>query len=190
MEYRADDKHVQEITGYFGLESGSKGLSAAMVKEPVEEGDADEDLQAPQVREYRALAARANYLSLDRPDIQCAAKEICRDMAKPTTRSRAKVKRLARYLLEYPQATIRFNAEIDEWNRDAINVYSDSDWAGCAKTRRSTTGGVMVVDGGVTKTWSSMQATVAQSSGEAEYYAMVRAAAEALGMQSIMRDLG
>ena len=40
------------------------------------------------------------------------------------------------------------------------------------------------------KTWSSMQATVAQSSGEAEYYAMVRAAAEALGMQSIIRDMG
>ena len=48
----------------------------------------------------------------------------------------------------------------------------------------------MMVDGGVTKTWSSMQATIAQSSGEAEYYAMVRAAAEALGMQSIMRELG
>ena len=42
----------------------------------------------------------------------------------------------------------------------------------------------------MTKTWSSMQATVAQSSGDAEYYAMVRAAAEALGVQSIMRDLG
>ena len=48
----------------------------------------------------------------------------------------------------------------------------------------------MVVDGGVVKSWSSMQTTVAQSSGEAEYYAMVRAAAEALGLQSIMRDLG
>ena len=51
-------------------------------------------------------------------------------------------------------------------------------------------GGVLMVDGGVTKTWSSMQATVAQSSGEAEDYAMIQAAAEALGMQSVMRDLG
>jgi len=40
------------------------------------------------------------------------------------------------------------------------------------------------------KTWSSTQASIAQSSGEAEYYALVRAASEALGMQSIMRDLG
>ena len=44
--------------------------------------------------------------------------------------------------------------------------------------------------GGLLKTWSSTQASVAQSSGEAEYYALVRACSEALGMQSVMRDLG
>ena len=48
----------------------------------------------------------------------------------------------------------------------------------------------MLVDGGCVKNWSSTQATIAQSSGEAEYYAMVRAAAEAMSMQSIMKDMG
>ena len=48
----------------------------------------------------------------------------------------------------------------------------------------------MVVDGGVVKTWSSTQASVAQSSGEAEFYAAARGAAEGLGMISIMSDLG
>ena len=43
---------------------------------------------------------------------------------------------------------------------------------------------------GVVKTWSSTQTAIAQSSGEAEYYALVRAAAEGLGMQSVMHDLG
>ena len=47
-----------------------------------------------------------------------------------------------------------------------------------------------MVDGGVVKAWSSTQATVAQLSGEAEYYAMVRAAAEGIGMQSIMKEMG
>ena len=46
------------------------------------------------------------------------------------------------------------------------------------------------MDGGAVKTWSSTQATVAQSSGEAEYYAMVRAAAEGLGMRAIMGEMG
>ena len=49
---------------------------------------------------------------------------------------------------------------------------------------------MLTFQGGILKTWSSTQASIAQSSGEAEYYALVRAASEALGMQSIMRDLG
>ena len=31
---------------------------------------------------------------------------------------------------------------------------------------------------------------MAQSSGEAEYYALVRAASESLGIQSLLRDMG
>jgi len=49
---------------------------------------------------------------------------------------------------------------------------------------------VLTCQGGILKTWSSTQASIAQSSGEAEYYALVRAASEILGMQSIMHDLG
>ena len=97
LEYKADDRHVREIIKYFGLEEDSKGLTAAMIKEPME-GDTDdvEYLDAVRAKEYRALAARANYLSLDRPDIQCATKDSCWEMSEPTTRSMAKMKRLAR----------------------------------------------------------------------------------------------
>ena len=163
-------------------------MSVAIAKDPVvEEASGDEELGSAEGKEYRALAARANYLALDRPDIQYAAKEICREMSKPTVKSMAKM-RLARYLLEHPQTIVKFSA--DRGGCGNIDVYSDSDWAGCTKTRKSTAGGILVVDGGAVKTWSSTQATVAQSSGEAEYYALVRAAAEGLGMQSIMRELG
>ena len=40
------------------------------------------------------------------------------------------------------------------------------------------------------KSWSSTQATVALSSGEAEFYGVVRAASVALGQQALFRDLG
>ena len=36
-----------------------------------------EKLDPKMASEYRMLAARANFLALDRPDIQCAVKEIC-----------------------------------------------------------------------------------------------------------------
>ena len=40
------------------------------------------------------------------------------------------------------------------------------------------------------KTWAKTQGPVALSSGEAEYYSMVKGAIEGLGMQTLARDLG
>ena len=40
------------------------------------------------------------------------------------------------------------------------------------------------------KSWSSTQDVVATSSGEAEYYAMVRGGSQGIGMRGIMEDLG
>ena len=47
-----------------------------------------------------------------------------------------------------------------------------------------------MMGGHVLKTWSSTQATVSLSSGEAEFNGVVKAAGIALGQQSILRDLG
>eukprot|EP00969_Alexandrium_andersonii_P061029 2689463-Alexandrium_andersonii.AAC.1 len=43
--------------------------------------EAAEPLGQASVGSYRALAARANFLSLDRPDLVFAAKERCRGMS-------------------------------------------------------------------------------------------------------------
>ena len=40
------------------------------------------------------------------------------------------------------------------------------------------------------RTWSSTQAVVAMSSGEAEFYAVVRCVCALLGLQGLLRDLG
>ena len=77
-----------------------------------------------------------------------------------------------------------------EFKADVLDVYSDSDWAGCKATRKSTSGGMLVVDGCCLRSWSSSLATVATSSGEAELYALVKAAAEGLGFQAVACDLG
>ena len=60
--------------------------------------------------------------------------------------------------------------------KEEIEVYSD--WAGCAKTRKSTSGGVIVIGKHVIKTWSKTQKTVALSSGEAEMIAVVKGVSE------------
>ena len=68
--------------------------------------------------------------------------------------------------------------------------YSDADWAGCQKTRRSTSGGVVLLGDHCLKAWSRTQATMALSSAESELYAMIKTSSEVLGILSIMKDLG
>jgi len=71
-----------------------------------------------------------------------------------------------------------------------IKTYVDSDWAGCRKSRKSTSGGIIYFGEVAVKAWSWNQAVIALSSGEAEYYAALKGASSALGFQSMLRDLG
>ena len=69
-------------------------------------------------------------------------------------------------------------------------VKGDSDHAGCIKTRKSTSGGVIRWGDHVLKWWSKTQPTIALSSGEAELAAMVKATSEGMGMVAIMAEFG
>lgn len=74
-----------------------------------------------------------------------------------------------------------------------LHVYTDSDWAGCDRSRRSTSGGVVVLGGAGIKHWSVTQPTVALSSGVGgggEYAGTVTAATEGFGVQALASDLG
>ena len=196
IEYEADDKHVKVIAEELQLEMGSKGLEAPIEKDTIEEGNAsapeDDLLSGSGAKKFRGLAARSNYLAQDRTDIQYAVKKICRHTSKPRARHWSKLKRLGRYLIMYPRVVWRFvdDSHRGTMDRDHIDVFTDSDWAGDKTSRRSTSGGMAVLAGGVVKSWSSTQGTVAMSVGEAEYYALVKGAAEGLAIQALAEDLG
>ena len=57
-------------------------------------------------------------------------------------------------------------------------------------TRKSTSAGVMLLGTHCLKTWSVNQQHIALSSGEAEYYGLVRAGSQALGAKGMLLDLG
>ena len=105
------------------------------------QGDPEEDetLNEEDSSRFRALAARANYLSQDRPDIQYATKDLCREMSSPTVRSWTGLKRLGRYLLDHPRLVHEFRRQ---GKHDKLIVWSDTDYAGCPRTRKSTSGGL------------------------------------------------
>ena len=67
--------------------------------------------------------------------------------------------------------------------------YSDSDFAGCRRTSRSTSGGVVMRGSHHLKSWSSTQSVISLSSGEAEYYALVEGASADMGIAEMFREL-
>ena len=110
-------------------------------------------------------------------------------MSKPSEGGKARIKRIARYLLGAQRLVWHYGMDSGDEEKLKIDVYVDSDWAS-GWSRKSTSGGVVLVNGAGVKHWSRTQKARALSSGEAEYYAMVTGCAEGLGMQSIAKDLG
>ena len=55
-----------------------------------------------------------------------------------------KLERLALYLLGEPGLVAKFDFVVDPDLQEPVCVYSDTDRAGCRKTRRSTTGGCLL----------------------------------------------
>ena len=136
---------------------------------------------------FRALSARANFLAQDRPDIAFSTKELCREFAIPNRNSYARLKRVVRYLAGLPRLVYRFDYQPMPTHAD---IYTDTDFAGCKESRRSTSGGVLMLGGHTIRHWAKTQPTIALSSGEAELGGIGTGIAEALGFASSARDLG
>ena len=92
-------------------------------------------------------------------------------MSKPTVRDQKSLKRLARYLAGKVSVVHKF-----DWQNelDTVRVWSDTNFAGCPVTRKSTSGGIVQLGNHAVKTYSNTQQVIALSSREAEHYGMVR----------------
>ena len=144
-------------------------------------------LGAREATEYRCVAARLDFLSIDRADIQFAGKEVCRSMSKPVLSDWGAVKKLGRYLRKHPRQAVVF---FEQETPSCLDAYVDTDYAGCRRTRRSTNGGLLFHGGHLIKSWATTQTVVALSSGEAEYYGVTKGSCEAIGLKGIVQDMG
>ena len=180
--YEPDARHAETIIIELGLQD-AKSVSTPVADELRE---SDELLDREKFKKYQSICARANFLAIDRIDIQFASTECCRAMSRPSLKDWAKLKRLGRYLVGCPRLVYKHPFQ-DEIN--VITAYSDASWASNANDRKSTSGGVLMRGGHYLKSWSKTQSHVALSSCEAELYALVKTSSEALGFKSIVQDM-
>ena len=186
-EMEADPRHCELVLRQLEVD-GLKSLSSPGVEgHDEEDGERDEPLLGEQATIFRGIAARLNYLSADRPDIQYATKEVCREMSSPTTGSWKRLVRIARYLMGKRRLIWRFELQSPV---EMVDAFSDAHWAVCRRSRKSTSGGALMIGSHLIKCWAKTQATIAKSSAESELYGIVRATCETLGFLSLMEDLG
>jgi hypothetical protein len=187
LKYEADPRHAEILIR--GVAGAERALSAPGTHSKDFEGpsaEAEAELPDAIARLFRSFAARANYLALDRPDLSQATKELCRRMSAPRAADLRALARVARYLV----GAARVVYEYPWQSRPVLRAYTDSDFAGCVATRRSTSGGAALLGAHLLKHWASTQKKITLSSGEAELGAVVRGFSEVLGLQSVARDLG
>ncbi len=185
VEYEADPRQIERLIADCGLE-GAKPVATPGVKPAFKELEEDTPLPQDLHTAFRGAAARGNYLAADRIDGMFACKEVCRYMAKPSVHAWRALKRFCRYLISAPRLIYTYRQQEVEH----IDVYVDTDWGGCPRTRKSTSGGCVLMGHHTMKHWSSTQASVALSSGEAEFAGVIRGAGQGLGFQALLRDLG
>jgi len=185
IEYEADPRQIERLISECGLD-GSKSVATPGLKASFTELEEDSELPSKMHTAFRGAAARGNYLAADRIDSQFACKEICRWMSKPTDHSWQALKRICRYLRGVPRLVYTYPCQ----EVAGIDVYTDTDWAGCPKTRKSTSGGCVMLGKHTIKHWSSTQTSIALSSGEAEFAGVIRGAGQGLGYQALLSDFG
>ena len=191
ISYEADQRHAEIIVKHLGIEGESRSMCTPGVKgakgSDKEEKELDVFLDGHDGTMYRAIVARGIYLAQYRSDIAFAVKELSRRMSCPDARDWQSLKRLGRYLLKRERAVSHFGYQScpEHWS-----IWVDSDWAGCHRTRKSTSGGVIMFGNHAVKSWSATQQVIALSSGEAEYYSMVRGGSMGSGIRAMARDLG
>ena len=112
-------------------------------------------------------------------------KELACRMSSPSRQDWERLQRLVRFLRHRPRCAL-WNAY--QGTPSEVSCFTDSDWAGCKRTRRSTSGGCMMWESHPFKMWSRMQALVSLSSAEAELNAAIKACSETLGFLSLLKD--
>ena len=133
------------------------------------------------------------YISSDRIDIQYTCKTLARRVQDPTDYSLISLKRLFRFLVGHKKMEYLFHGHLVDFQ--TVTVFVDSDWAGDRLSRKSTTGGIVLVGSELSSScimasYSRTQNSVALSSTEAELQAIVSGVGEGVFVQSLITELG
>ena len=136
---------------------------------------------------YQSKVGKLNFpANITRPDLAFSIGYVARYSANPTQAHMDAVD----HIFAYVKGTLGVGLKM-KLSTTALTLegYVDSDFAGCADTRKSTTGWIFFL-GGSPISWKSKRQTITTTSTcEAEYVALDSAAKEAIYLKNFINDL-
>ena len=134
---------------------------------------------------YRRIIGRLLYLVNTRPDICFAVQHLSQFVQKPTIHHHRVVQHVLRYIKVAPAQGLFYSKNFVLH----LKAFSDSDWASCSMTRRSTTGFCIFLEESLISWKTKKQSTVSRSSSEAEYRALASTSCQLQWLTFLLRDL-
>ena len=166
---------------------------------PMEEYLMDKDSKT-----FRSALCICLYIAQERLDIQQSVRVLASYMGRPTKTVLCALRKLGSYLVQtqdmkmhYPRAEL-YSSTLTRWNgvderREGkpfeLELFSDSDWASCRVTRRSTSSGLVFLNGCCIHSHSRAQASISLSSMEAEILAATGLLVEGIMVKQFLQFL-
>ena len=157
--------------------------SDPIISEPSDDADTLTGSDYP----YRSLVASLLWVSnMARPDITFVVKKLTYQFNSNTKNHFRQGLRVLKYLNKTRSIGIKVNGSSSPLQ---LYVYSDSDYAADAVTRKSTSGGISMLGLTPLSWYTKAQKSVAVSTMEAEYMALCEATKEAKYLQHLLLEL-
>jgi Reverse transcriptase (RNA-dependent DNA polymerase)/Integrase core domain len=161
-------------------------VSTPQVQNAKVSGATDKSKTVETERYRKAVGSLIYITSRTRPDIATAVRMASEHLCAPTQEAWNALTRIFQYL----KGTSDFSLVYRKGGGCEVRAYSDADWGSCINDRKSVSG-CLVKIGVNTVMWKSKkQKTVALSTTESEYMALVETAKEVLWLRQLLEEMG
>ena len=185
----SQEGYINKILKRYKMEKCSAGIT------PIQKGDKFSKMQCPKNElerkemeriPYASVVGSLNYVqTCTRPDINFAVGMLGRYQSNPGMDHWKAAKKVLRYL----QGTKENMLTYRRYDQLEVIGYSDSDYAGCVDSRKSTFGYLFLLAGGAISWKSGKQSVIATSTMEAEFVACFEATIHALWLRNFISGL-
>ena len=155
----------------------------------------DQKVQCDKIihQKYRSAVGKLLWMAQLRDDLKSPVKELSRSLINSQDQDIKNLVHLFKYVNQTRDFVFVMEPQLQVRNQEGkfpvqIVSYSDSDWAGCQKSRKSTSGSLVSVFNVNLQSTSRTQASIAHSSAESELYVMTQAAVESLAIKNFIQE--